>query len=53
MLYCISLCLTFERASGIRSLVSGFIGLIRGTDGLFRFKCVAAFKGATWALKPE
>jgi hypothetical protein len=27
MLYCISLCLTFEWASGIRSWLSGFIGL--------------------------
>jgi hypothetical protein len=26
---------------------------IRGTDGLFLFKCVAALKGATWALKLE
>jgi hypothetical protein len=27
MLYCISLCITFVSASGIRSLLSGFIGL--------------------------
>jgi hypothetical protein len=32
---------------------SGFIGLDPRTNGLFRFKCVAALEGATWALKLE
>jgi hypothetical protein len=44
MLYFISLCLTFERASAIRSLVSGFIRLDTRNCQFIPIKCVVASK---------